>query len=324
MPHRAINIPLVTIVILNWNGESLLQECFDSLFKLEYPNIEILLVDNGSTDRSLELAKRFPQIIICKNTTNLGYAAGNNAGFKIANGKYVATLNNDVIVDPKWLNDPIATLEKSKDIGIISCRQMNYYKPEFIDSLFGHPSKSILFSPVGRDKKFSENPSFNTAKFVFAANGGSAIYRHELIKSLNGFDEIYFAYHEESDLCMRAFYKGWKCLYLPSSVVYHKISASFNRRKGLAFYFTERNRALFLIKLIPSKIIFSHLGPLFIEEIKTWLSSIKHLYFLEFIKARFAAIRLIPYALKMRNVILLDYPKHNKRFLELWKEEKTS
>jgi GT2 family glycosyltransferase len=145
MTNKENNHPLVTIVILNWNGKEHLQECIDSVIKSLYSALEIILADNGSTDGSIEFVKsHFPSVIILENKENLGYAEGNNRGIGIAHGKYVVTLNNDVVVEPDWLDKPVEYLENDPQIGSISCRQMSYYNQ-------GHYRRAFSLSFPGID-----------------------------------------------------------------------------------------------------------------------------------------------------------------------------
>jgi GT2 family glycosyltransferase len=247
---------LISVVILNWNGLDCILECIESVEKSVYKNIEIIVVDNASTDGSLQLIKnRFPLVQLLELDENIGYAAGNNRGFQKARGKFIATLNNDVVVVPTWLNQPAAFLENDETIGIIACRQMNLKNPEIIDCLYTYPFRSLLFQSMGNGKHFTQSTLFSRPGYVIGAGGASAIYRKKLLDALGGFDERYFAYHEESDLCMRAFLSGWKCVYAPSAVVYHRGSFTFNRLKKKFVFYHERNRVWFIYKFYPIEFI---------------------------------------------------------------------
>jgi GT2 family glycosyltransferase len=249
---------LVSIIILNWNGADCICECLDSVLKTAYKNTEILVVDNGSTDGSQEIIKKFSRIQLVALKENIGFAAGNNVGFKNAKGKFIATLNNDVVVESDWLNEPVSFFEGDDSLGIVSCRQMNYYQHDIIDCLYGYPLQSLLIQPMGNSKKYSSLPLYSQPGYVLSAGGASAIYRKEMVVALDGFDERYYAYHEESDLCMRAFLSGWKCKYAPSAVVYHRGSFSFNRVKKRYAFYHERNRIWFIYKFYPLKTIAIH------------------------------------------------------------------
>jgi GT2 family glycosyltransferase len=261
--------PLISIIILNWNGFNCIIECIESVEKINYKNVEIIVVDNASTDSSPEKIKElFPHVNLLRLDKNIGYAAGNNRGFSIAKGKYVATLNNDVVVEPEWLTQPIQFLEEDEKTGIIACRQMNFYNHEIIDCLYSYPLRSLLFRPMGNGKKDSAKPLFSQPGYVIGAGGASAIYRKKLLDELSGFDERYFSYHEESDLCMRAFLSGWKCIYAPLSTVYHKGSFSFNRIKKQQAFYHERNRIWFIYKFFPTFLILKYALWIIIMELR--------------------------------------------------------
>jgi GT2 family glycosyltransferase len=261
--------PLISIVILNWNGEDLLENCLNSVLNSSYKQIEIIIVDNYSTDSSLKVLEKYTsRIHLILNNENKGFAGGMNSGIKHARGKYIATLNNDVVVDPDWLNRPIELLESDTTIGIISCRQMVYNESDIIDVLYSAPTPHLLPKPVGSNKKYSAHPEFHTEKVVFGASGASVIYRKQLLARYGGFDERFFAYHEESDLQTRAHRDGWKCVYVPSAIVYHMGSRSFGKLSRTFHYYHERNRWWYIVKNYSFLNILTHFPYLFFMELR--------------------------------------------------------
>jgi hypothetical protein len=261
--------PLISIVILNWNGKELLAECLDSVLQTYYTPLEIIVVDNGSTDGSVQfLRSKYPSVQILENRHNLGYAEGNNKGIEQAKGKYVVTLNNDVIVDAAWLDKSVHYLENDEHLGIISCRQMNYYNHSLIDGLFHYPAPDLSFARIGYGETFVSGSWHSTPGYVIAPNGGSAIYRKEIFEQLGGFDISFFAYHDETDLSMWAFLNGWKCLFVPEAIVYHKDGVSFKKTGGKGYYFHTRNKFWFMVKYFPILYIIRHLPGFFLEELR--------------------------------------------------------
>ncbi len=266
------NNPLVTLLVLNWNGGELLQNCLNSLRNTKYSPIEILIVDNASTDNSIEIIKKYSEVRLIQNKENLGYAAGNNVGFRAAKGEYVVTLNNDIAVEPDWLDIPIAEMESNRSIGIVSCRQMNYFQRHIIDGLYQFPCPYLVFLNYGADLVYDpENPLHSEPGFVMGANGASAIYRKSMLGEIGFFDETYFAYHEDCDLSFRAFLNGWNCLYLPSSVVYHMRSYSFKGKANSYNMYFERNRFRFILKNYSLLFILTRLPLLVYLEIRIFL-----------------------------------------------------
>jgi GT2 family glycosyltransferase len=260
--------PLVSVVVLNWNGAAILAECISSLKQLSYAPVEIIVVDNGSTDGSPALLESIPGIIFVRNSANLGFAAGMNAGFKAASGTYVAALNNDITVAPDWLNGPIDAMEGDPSVGIVSCRQMNYFDRDVIDSLYCYLHKSLIFFQEGFRDRYASSTAHAVPSRVLGVSGASTVYRKRLLDDMNGFDETFGSYHEESDLCMKAFLAGWKCVYVPTSVAYHRRSESFNRTKGNMFYYQTRNRLWFIYKYSPLSLVLSNIGWILFTELR--------------------------------------------------------
>jgi GT2 family glycosyltransferase len=262
--------PIVSVIVLNWNGKEHLLECCGSLSKTTYSPLEIIVADNGSTDGSIEAVRlHYPFVTVLENGRNLGYAEGNNRGVVIAKGEYVVTLNNDVVVEPDWLDKPVEYLEKDYNLFAACGRQMNYYDRLKIDSLFHFPGPALLFLRAGHGETLEQNSKFMLPGQVIAVNGGSAIYRKKMFMDLGGFDPEYRFYSEEADLCMRAFLRGWQCLFVPQSAVYHKEGESFKKTKGNNLYFHERNRVWFLFKFFPLPFLARNIVPLVLEEMRT-------------------------------------------------------
>lgn len=258
--------PLISIIILNWNGKEHIEECLSSVLASKHANLEIIVVDNASTDCSGNCIRKIKKVSLIENSCNVGYAAGNNIGFGAAKGKYIVTLNNDTAVEPEWLDKPLEELEENDTIGVISCRQMDYFNRNIINGLYHYPDKSLLFRAYGNGDPINRE-HLNTG-FVISANGASSIFRKEMLDKIGGFDERFFAYHEDCDIGMRAFLAGWKCLYVPDAVIYHKEGSSFKKRSKTFNYYFERNRLWFLYKYFPLSFLLQHLAQIAIWEMR--------------------------------------------------------
>jgi GT2 family glycosyltransferase len=263
-----MNQPLVSLVVLNWNGRAIIQNCLDSLKQLTYANREIIVVDNASTDGSAEYLESIEGIAVIKNTENLGYAAGNNAGIAAARGKYVAVINNDIVVEPSWLSRLVAVAEKDEMVGIISGRQMNYYQRNTIDVLYTHLAYDLMMHEKDSKKEYDPSRYGREPCRVMGVSGASTMFRKSMFDALHGFDESLYAYHEESDLCMRAFLAGYKCVFVPTAVAYHMRSVSFSKIKGTAYYYQTRNRIWFVFRYAPLSRLLLHSVPIFIRELR--------------------------------------------------------
>lgn len=311
--------PLVTLLVLNWNGEDILEQCLSSLKESTYTPLEIIVVDNASTDASLEVLAQFDGVKVIRNESNLGYAAGNNVGFAAATGKYVATLNNDIRVEAGWLEPIVDLLESRSDVGIVSCRQLCADAPETIDALYSFAERHLLLGRYGHGNVYDQsNPLHAEPGYVIGANGASAVYRKSLLDQLHGFEESFFAYQEECDLHMRAFYVGWKCAYTPSAVVYHMGSHTFSRRKRVFYYHHERNRIWFIYRNFPSYVIRDQLPFVFAREVRTMLNiTLRQRYPLAYLRARLDGFRGIAAFKDHRaNNIRADMLQQLSRFLK--------
>jgi len=310
--------PLVSVIVLNWNGKEHLLECLGSLLKASYSPMEIIVSDNGSTDGSVNrVQSEFPSVVILENGRNIGYAEGNNRGVALAKGDYAVTLNNDVVVEQDWLDKPVEYLERDHGLFAVCGRQMNYYNRLIIDSLFHYPGPELLFLRAGHGKTLEQNSNYALPGQVIAVNGGSAIYRKKMFMELGGFDPEYRFYSEEADLCMRAFLKGTKCLFVPQSVVYHKEGESFKKTKGNNLYFHERNRMWFLFKFFPFPFLARNIVPLVLEEMRT----VKRDVFLQRAPLRYLTARIHGFAgifryLRARKENVRMFRAREKEFVE--------
>lgn len=283
--------PLVSIVILNWNGEALLEECLLSIRETLYRPFEVVVVDNASTDGSLELLERFPEVRAVVNDKNYGYAEGNNRGIAHCSGKYIVTLNNDITVDPAWLNAPVAALEADPSIGLVGCRQMSYYQHDRIDGLYHTVKKDLTFQAFGAQQELSSDPVFLQDGYTLTVNGGSSMVRKSMLDAIGGYDTRFFAYYDEVDLCFKAFVNGWRAWYSSAAVVYHKGSVSFKKVGVFTYYLRERNRLWFMFKYLPWSLILKRSIPLVAMELRVvFVMCIKLRRPDQYIKARLDAL----------------------------------
>jgi hypothetical protein len=315
--------PLVSILILNWNGAQVLKLCLDSVFKTTYAPVEIVLVDNGSTDNSLEVAAAFPTVKVVRAGGNLGYSGGNNLGFRHCTGRYIVTLNNDIEVEPDWLLEPVRMFESNPDIGIISCRQMNAFDRTKIDTLYSYLESFLLLTRLGYGKTYDARPAYSSPGYVLGANGASAIYRKEVIERLGGVEESFFAYHEECDLHMRAFYAGWRCVYVPASVVYHRGSYTFDKHRETFFYYHERNRIWFIYRNFPLSLIAGNIHVILLRELRTFINiAVRNRMPLVYLRARIHGFVGMGTFKKIRKANCAKFLEKKALLMRLFKERK--
>ena len=220
---------LVYIIVLNWNRKKDTIACLESLLKTEYSNYTIVLVDNASSDGTVaEVREKFPSVNVIANAENLRFAGGNNVGIEHAllNGAdYVVLLNNDTIVDPAFLAELVQAAENDASIGIAGPKIYYYDQPKMIWYAGGKVEYwKGWISHVGIREQ--DNGQYNVARDVDYVTGCCMLVKREVIERIGKLDESFFIYGEDADWSLRAARAGFRLRYVPSSMIWHKVSAS--------------------------------------------------------------------------------------------------
>jgi len=250
-----LEYPLVSIIIVNWNGKHLLGECLDSLSTQSFKDFEVIVVDNGSEDGSVAyIRNNYPWARLLSLEENIGYAGGNNAGMRIAQGSFIALLNNDTVVDPCWLEYlDHAIRTSSPKTGMWASKILSYGNPEILDNA------GLLLYPdgLGRGKGRLEKDSgqYDQDHEALFPSGCAGLYRKEMLDQIGLLDETFFAYADDVSLGLRARLAGWECLFVPCAKVYHKYSSSSSAYSTLKAFLVERNRIWVLWKYFPIELI---------------------------------------------------------------------
>lgn len=245
---------LISVIIVNWNRRELLRACLDSLLSQEQNEFEIILVDNGSTDGSAQMAESrlaaadVPLHVI-RNTENRGFCAANNQGIAAARGQLVALLNNDAEAEPGWLAALARAFCQRADIGMAASKILVYEDPRRIDKV-GH-----LIYPDGQNRGrgtgATDHGQFDCQEEILWPDGCAAMYRKSMLDQIGGFDEDFFAYGDDAELGLRARIAGWRCLYVPDAVVRHHRGTTLGLQSSRRLELIERNRVLLAAKLFP-------------------------------------------------------------------------
>jgi GT2 family glycosyltransferase len=238
----------VSIVILNYNGEELLKNCLSSVLETDYPNFEVIVVDNASKDGSLLIANAFAprsNLKIIPLEKNLGFSNGNNIGARNATGKYLVFLNNDTVVERQWLTELVVTLERNPDVGAVQSKLLFLYQPEKVQSS-GNFIDSFGFT-IPRIRLVTEKNKHDAVEI--AATGAALMIRRDLFFRIGEFESNFFVYYEDSDLSWRVYLSGKTIRLVPTSIVYHAEGASLGSTK-LAFRINLyiRNQLFTLLK----------------------------------------------------------------------------
>lgn len=253
--------PLLSVIIPNWNGKRFLEECIDSLKGQTFQNFETILVDNGSIDDSVEFAaKCYGDFIrIIRNSKNLGFTGGNNVGIQASKGEYIVLLNNDTWADPRWLEELARATRFDPPIGMWGSKVRSYYQRNRIEGA----GELIYWDGLcrARGQYEQDHGRYDAMEEILFPPGCGAMYRKSLFDGIGLFDEDFFAYADDSEIGIRARLAGWKCLYVPAAIVYHKNSGTAGQYSPLKAFYVERNRLWITIKYFPFPLLF--LSPFF-------------------------------------------------------------
>ncbi len=217
----------LTVIIPNYNGKHFLKECFQSLKNQNY-SFEVIIVDNASEDGSIEyIKKNYPEFILIQNKENLGFASAINQGINLSKTDYVFLLNNDVELEPDCISNIVGCLEKDDKTFAVTSKMIQYQNRNKIDDAGDE------YTLLGWTKRVGYNKSpedYIQKRETFSACAGAAIYRKSVFDKIGLFDENFFAYMEDVDLSYRARIHGYKCIYCPEAVVYHRGSGTSGSR----------------------------------------------------------------------------------------------
>ena len=244
--------PLASVVIPNWNGAQHLPVCLEALERQTYSHMEVILVDNGSTDGSQALVmEQYPEVRLLALEHNLGLTGGNNAGFQAAQGEILISLNNDTEATPGFVEALVTALQEHPEAGMAAAKMRLFDRRDVIHSAGdGYGVDGI---PFNRGVWQKDEGQFDEPGWIFGGCGGAVAYRRDMLEDTGMFDESFFMYCEDVDLNWRSQQAGWKCWYTPKAVVYHKLSATGGG--PIASYYTGRNTLWVIAKNYPSGLL---------------------------------------------------------------------
>jgi N-acetylglucosaminyl-diphospho-decaprenol L-rhamnosyltransferase len=294
--------PVVTVIVLNYNGERWLPGCLDAISaQVGAPRFRTLTVDNGSTDGSIALLRRsYPGVQLLETGINLGFAGGNNAGARAAAGEWLAFLNNDTLVEPTWLARLWDAALAHPDFALITSRIVFMHDPSTIDSAGdGYLRAGAAF----KHGHGAPAASWASSREVFGACGGAFMIRREAFEALGGFDERFFMVYEDVDLSYRARLRGLRVWYAADAGVRHAGSASLGTSSPDAVFFGQRNLEWTWIKNTPRALLFRSAAAHLVYS----LAGVIHYARLgrggAALRAKYAALRGLPDALADRRRI---------------------
>jgi len=243
-------MPEFSIIIPTFNSIKFIKSCLDSIFTQNYQDIEVIIVDNGSKDGTVDfMRKNYPQLIVVKNDKNLGACKARNQGIESAKSTWILVLDCDIILEKDFFAKILKAINNlPPQIAMIQPKILNTdTKTIYSTGIFF--SSLRRFYDIGKGK--IDNGQFSNSKYVFGACSAAAVYKKQMLEEIKEdsgyFDERFFFLVEDVDLSWRAQRKGWKALYYPGAVCYHSGDSSFTNRP-LRQYLCWRNRKLMLKK----------------------------------------------------------------------------
>lgn len=297
-------LPKVAVIIVNWNGEKFLDHCLSALSQQTVAPHEVILVDNASSDTSLAIASHFPFVKLLPQTENLGFARGNNLAIKhVSNeSEWIALLNPDAFADRCWLESLLDAAIKYKDFDVFGSKLTSATNPNVLDGVGDAYHFSGLHWRKGHgvlDARVIENPSE-----IFCPCAAAAIYRLSSVIDVGGFDDDYFCYVEDVDLGFRLRLAGYRCLYVPTSIVQHVGSGTTGgKHSNFSVYHGHRNLVWTYIKDMPGILFW------FFLPVHLFLNLVTVIYFVisghgnVVLRSKWDAIKGIPSAWQKRRVI---------------------
>ena len=248
--------PLVSAIVLNWNGAGMVEAAVASLLAQTLEGIEVLVVDNASTDGSDDAVEVLfaGRVTLIRNERNLGFGAGNNVGLRAARGAFVFLLNNDAEAAPTLLEEMVRAAADDR-IGMVAAKVLLHGEANLIDTT-GH----LLYPDGlnrGRGRLEVDRGQYDHCRTALFPSGAAGLYRRRMLDEIGLFDEEFFLYGDDAELGLRGRRAGWECAFAPRAVARHRYSRSAGAYSALKAFHVERNRVWVLLKLFPWPLVWA-------------------------------------------------------------------
>jgi N-acetylglucosaminyl-diphospho-decaprenol L-rhamnosyltransferase len=293
--------PEISIVIVTWNGRHHLEGCLRATEAQAGVSAETIVVDNGSTDGTAEFVRQmFPHVRLVTLAHNRGFAGGNNAGVQEARGNLIAFLNNDTVADPGWLQALRSSLDPSRGFVLVTSRIVYLHDPATVDS-----AGDGLLRCGGAFKRHHGGAvaSAPASGEVFGVCGAAFMMPKAIFDELGGFDEDFFASHEDVDLSYRARLRGYRCWYAADAVVRHHGSATLGRRSRSSVFHGQRNLEWMYFKNTPASLLVRTLPGHLLYDAAAAFHFARHGLLGAFVRGKTAALAGMPHLLRKRTQV---------------------
>jgi GT2 family glycosyltransferase len=310
---------VINIVITNWNGKGLLPACLDALQQQVYKPIIVTLVDNGSDDGSIDFVTlNYPEVETVSPPGNFGFSRANNIVLRNVRSEYVALLNNDAVADPLWLKNLVNAIEAHPKASFAASKMLFYDYPDTIDRAGDAYTRAGTGLLRGRGASAGQ---YNSKEWIFGACAGAALYKTTMLEDIGFFDEDFFLLYEDVDLSFRAQLAGYKCLYVPEALVYHKASSSIVYDSRISVYYSHRNLEWVYVKNMPVRLIPKTILSHIFYDMAAFFYFVIHRRGKDFIKAKRDALKGLKKALAKRRQIQANKQAADKYIWALFNKE---
>jgi GT2 family glycosyltransferase len=303
--------PKVSVVIPNHNGLSprdgltYLKLVLPTLREQTFRDFDVTVVDDGSTDGSVRyLEEQWPQVHVVVLSGNSGFPRIVNAGIEATGGEYIALLNNDIELSPDWLERLAGELDREPRLGFVTGKIVRYHERTVIEQAGQDLYTCGMFAPRGLDA--DDVGQYEEPRRIPIATAAASIYRREAVASAGGFDEDYFLYCEDADLCLRIVLRGYLGLYVPGPVAYHLRGGTAGQESDRTRFYTLRNTPITLLKDFPGSILWRALPKIAAYQAHQWRAARKGGFTRTLLRAYASFLRSIPETLRKRRRILRE------------------
>jgi GT2 family glycosyltransferase len=295
-------MPRISVIILNWNGEQFLEDCLGAMRRQTFRDFETILVDNGSTDGSVEYVRtHFPEVKLLALLDNLGFTGGNIAGYAQANGDLVVLLNNDTEAHPSWLEEIHRASHAYPDAGSFASKMMYFDERTRVENCGFDLGISGATLDLGRDEP--DGPEWNQPRKVFGGCGGAVAYRRSMLEEVGFLDPEFFMIYEDADLSFRAQLHGYECVYVPGAIVYHRYRVTIGKAPSHQVFYSQRNIEFMYLKNMPLVLILWSLPQRLLYEVGAAIYFSKQGTGSAFFRAKLDVLKCLPSILHKRRAI---------------------
>jgi len=295
-------MPEISVIVLNWNGKHFLEDCLGSLRRQTFRDFETILVDNGSSDGSVEFVRvNFPEVRILALPDNVGFAGGNIAGYEQSTGRLILLLNNDTEAHPKWLEEIRNASLTYQQAGSFASKMMYFHDRNRVENCGFDVGIDGATVDLGRDEY--DGPQWRQPREVFGGCGGAAAYRRTMLEDVGFLDSDFFMTYEDVDLSFRAQLRGHGCVYVPGAIVYHRYRATNNKMPHRQVLFSQRNIDYVWVKNMPFGLMVRSAPWRVLYELGAALYFVRVGAGTVFLKSKWEVLRHLPSLLRKRKEI---------------------